>query len=182
MTDRTEEFRAKYQRKPEGNGGTFSFKPSAHAKAEKPVYQAFGTERQRQVNLWIRPNSANEETDLSIPYGYHKSMITDGGGFHISIFVNDDSILQIEIQGRNLGPQKGEPAPDSEDDTRDLWRKLLRGEVIWIQEFDPRQWDAPSDGAAVIAAIKVHRRAVVQNSEEMLPGEKRAAGTTGRRH
>src|SRR5579862_7515078 len=123
MTDRTEEFRQKYSRKPEnGHGASFTFKSS------KPVYKAFGTERQRQIYLWVRPNSANDETDFSIPYSFVKIMICDsGGGFHISIFVCDDSIQQIEIQGRNLGPFKGDTSPSSDDALHDMWRKLLKG-------------------------------------------------------
>jgi hypothetical protein len=181
MTDRTKEFREKYARKPE-NGVTFTFKNSAHTEPEKPVYKAFGTQRQRQTHLWIRPNGANEETDFSIPYSYQKTMITDGGGFHISMFFGDDSIQQIEIQGRNLGPHKGEPEPNSDEDMRDLWRNLLRGEVIWIQEFDPRKWEAPSEGATVVTAVKVHRKALAEKSDELLPGEKRAVGGTRNRH
>jgi hypothetical protein len=184
MTDRTKEFRDKYARKPE-NGGTFTFKHSAHKEPEKPAYKAFGTQRQRQSDLWIRPNGANEETDFSIPYSFRKTMITDGGGFHISMFFGDDSIQQIEIQGRNLGPHKGEPGPDDDEDirdSRDLWRNLLRCDVIWIQEFDPRKWEAPSEGAPIITAIKVHRKERAQNTEELLPGEKKVAGATGNRH
>lgn len=180
MSDRADEFRRKYQRNPQ-SGATFAFRTGA--KAEKPGYKAFGSERQRQSDLWIRPSRANEETDVSIPYSSRKTMITDGGGFHISIFVNDDSILQIEVQGRNLGPLKDEPHPQSDEAAPDLWRKLLRGEVIWIQEFDPRVFEAPSEDAPVVTAIKVHRRALPQKSEEeLLPGEKRIAGATRNRH
>ncbi|HEY4052742.1 MAG TPA: hypothetical protein VGL74_03320 [Terriglobales bacterium] len=181
MTERTQEFREKYGRKPE-NGGTFTFKHSAHKEPEKPAYKAFSTQRQRQNNLWIRPNGANDETDLSIPYIYHKTMITDGGGFHISIFVADDSIQQIEIQGRYLGPLKGEAALNDDGDERDsqdLWRNLLKGYVIWIREFDARIYASPADGEPVITAIKVHRKAVAEKSEEeLLPGERKIAGTT----
>ena len=180
MSDCTEKFREKYQRKPESGGGTFSFRNSA--KAEKPVYKAFGIERHTQSDLWIRPNGANEETDFSIPYSFRKTMVTDGGGFHISIFVSDDSIEQIEIHGRNMGPLKGEPNPSSDEAMHDLWRKLLRREVIWIQEFDPRVWDAPSDGEPVITAIKVHRKALPEKRQEELPGELKVAGATRNRH
>lgn len=145
-------------------------------KQKKPVYKAFGSERQRQNNLWVRTNNANTETDFSIPYPVHKKMITDGGGYHISIFVGDDSVVQIEIQGRNLGPFKGEPGQN--EDAQDLWRKLLRWEAMWIQEFDPRVWDLPSDGEPVITGIKVHHRAAGEKPEdEVLPGELRIAGT-----
>jgi hypothetical protein len=179
MTDHTQEFRQKYGRKPQsGQGTTFSFKSS-----DKPVYKAFGMERQRQMHLWIRPNGANDETDLSIPYSFVKPMLCDGGGFHISIFVADDSIQQIEIQGRNLGPFKGDTNPGSDEAMHDLWRKLLKGEVIWIQEFDPRVWDVPSEGETVITAIKVHRKALSEKSEEeLLPGERKIAGATRNRH
>jgi hypothetical protein len=185
MTDHATEFREKYGRKPE-SGGTFTSKNSAHKQPEKPAYKAFSTQRQRQNHLWIRPNGANEETDLSIPYIYHKTMITDGGGFHISIFVADDSIQQIEIQGRNLGPLKGERTPNDDEDVRDsqdLWRNLLKGYVIFIQEFDPRVWPVPSDGEPVITAIKVHRKArPAPTEEEPLPGELKIAATARNRH
>jgi hypothetical protein len=176
MTDHTQGFREKYGRKPgNGNGGSFTFKNT------KPVYKAFGTVNQRQISLWVRPNSANDETDFSVPYSYLKTMLTDGGGHHISSFVADDSILQIEIHGRNLGPFNGETS--NGEDTRDLWRKLLRNEVPWIQEFDARVWDAPADGEPVITAIKVHRKALPEKSEEeVLPGERKIAGATRNRH
>jgi len=32
--------------------------------------------------------------------------------------------------------------------------QLLKGEVMWIQEFDARVWEAPADGEPVITAIK----------------------------
>jgi hypothetical protein len=182
MADRTEEFRAKYQR-PEGKGGSFTFRNGEASKPGKPEYKAFGTERQRQNSLWVRTNNANSETDFSLPYPFHKKMITDGGGYHISIFVSDDSIVQIEIQGRNLGPSKGEPNPESNDGMQDLWRKLLRWEVIWIQEFDPRIWETPADGAPVITGIKVHHKLLAEKPEdERLPGELKVAGTTRNRH
>jgi hypothetical protein len=184
MADRTKEFTEKYERKP-GNSGSFGFKKSAHKEPEKPAYKAFGTQRQRQSDLWIRPNGANEETDFSIPYSFRKTMITCGGGFHISMFFGDDSIQQIEIHGRNLGPHKGEPGPDDDEDirdSRDLWRNLLRCDVIWIQEFDPRKWETPSEGAPVVTAIKVHRKALAEKPEELLPGEKKTVGTTRKGH
>lgn len=176
MTDHTQKFREKYGGKPgNGNGGTFTFKST------KPVYKAFGSERQRQIYLWLRPNIANDETDLGVPYSFVKTVLCDGGGFHISVFVSDDSIQQIEIQGRNLGPFKGDTSPSSEDAMLDLWRKLLKGEVIWIQEFDPRVWDVPPEGEPVITSIKVHRKALPERSEEeVLPGERKIAGARNR--
>ena len=185
MTDHAQEFRQKYGRKPE-NAGTFPFKNSAHKESEKPTYKAFSTQRQRQNHLWIRPNGANEETDLSVPYIYHKTMITCGVGFHISIFVADDSIQQIEIQGRNLGPLKAEVGFNDDDDvrdTQDLWRNLLKGYVIWIQEFDARVFATPADGQPVITAIKVHRKALPKKPEEdLLPGELKVAATARNPH
>jgi hypothetical protein len=178
MSDCTEKFREKYGRKPgNGNGGTFTFKNT------KPVYKAFGSERQRQMYLWVRPNGANDETDLGIPYSFIKNLLCDGGGMHVSVFVADDSIQQIEIQGRNLGPHKGDTSPSSDDAMHDLWRKLLKGEVMWIQEFDARVWEAPADGEPVITAIKVHRKALPEKSEEeVLPGERKIAGAARNRH
>jgi len=76
---------------------------------------------------------------------------------HVSVFVADDSIQQIEIQGRNLG-RTSDTSPSSDDAMHDLWRKLLKGEVMWIQEFDARVWEAPADGEPVITAIKVIAR------------------------
>jgi hypothetical protein len=174
----TQEFRERYQR-----NGTFTFRNSAQAKPQKLAYKAFSTERQRQIHLWIRPNDANEETEFSIPYScLSKPMYCDGGGFHISIFVNDDSILQVEIQGRCLGPHKGDISPDGEDALHDLWRKLLKNEVIYIQEFDPRKWDMPPDGEAVVLAIKVYRKPQPNKpDDEMLPGERKIVGAT-RKH
>lgn len=178
MADRTEEFRAIYERK-QGNGGSFSFKNPTPGNAGKPEYKAFGTERQRQNSLWVRPNNANSETDFSVPYPFHKKMITDGGGYHISIFCSDDSIVQIEIQGRNLGPFKGEP--NQNEDTHDFWRKLLRWEVIWIQEFDPRIWETPAEGIPVITGIKVHHKLLAEKpEEETLPGERKVANSNKR--
>ncbi len=122
----------------------------------KEPYQAFNAVPQPQFELWVRTNSANADTDTALPYSRRNHMITDGGGFVISQHY-DTPVISVTVQGRNL---------------QELFRKLLRHEVEWLMEFDPRKWATPPEDAPCITGIEIKRKPLPEKKDgESLPGE-----------
>jgi hypothetical protein len=108
----------------------------------KEIYQAFNAVQQPEFELWIRTSGVNTDTDTSLPYSRRNHMITDGSGFVISLHY-DTPIISVTVQGRNL---------------QELFRKLLRHELEWVMEFDPRKWAAPPEGEPCITGIEIKRK------------------------
>ena len=116
---------------------------------------------QPQFELWVRTNSANADTDTAMPYSRRNHMITDGSGFVISQHY-DTPIISVTVQGRNL---------------QELFRKLLRHEVEWLMEFDPRKWAAPPEDAPCITGIEIKRKPLPERKDEgSLPGDQESTG------
>lgn len=120
----------------------------------KEAYQAFNAVPQAQFELWVRPSSTNKNADTAIPYSRRNHMITDGSGFVISQHY-DTPVISVTIQGRNL---------------QDLFRKLLKHEVEWLMEFDPRKHAEPPADAPCILDIKITRKPLPESKDDTLPG------------
>lgn len=154
-------FEEKYRKKT--LGAEPAAMPAAPPKetAGKEAYQAFGAVAHPEFELWIRTNSANTNTDTSLPYSRRSHMITDGNGFVISQHY-DTPIISVTVQGRNL---------------QELFRKLLRHEVEWVMEFDPRKWASPPEDAPCITGIEIKRKPLpAQKDDDALPGDRGPAG------
>lgn len=156
------DFEEKYRRKVAGGELAAIVAGPARTAPDKEPYQAFNASPQAQFDLWVRTSSANENTDTSLPYSRRNHMITDGGGFLISQHF-DTPVISVMVQGRNL---------------QELFRKLLRHEVEWIMEFDPRLWPTPPDDAPCITAIQIKRKPLqeekgdnVNSGDEMSPAK-----------
>jgi len=136
----------------------------APVESEKQEYKAYNATSHPEFELWIRPNAANDDTDTSMPYSYRNHMITDGSGFVISMHFNTP-IICVTVQGRNLG---------------DLFRKLLKHEVEWVMEFDPRKWANPPADAPCITGIQIARKPIPdkKTADDSLPGEKKPTDKT----
>jgi len=143
-------FEEKYRRKTPGpEPAALAAAPPKDASG-KEVYQPFNAVPQAQFELWVRTNSVNADTDTAMPYSRRNHMISDGGGFVISQHY-DTPIISVTIQGRNL---------------QDLFRKLLKHEVEWLMEFDPRKHAAPADDAPCILDIKISRKPLPENKSD----------------
>src|SRR5579863_10407567 len=132
-------FDEKYRKKALGAESAATVAAPPKETSGKEPYQAFNAVTQPQFELWVRTNSANADTDTALPYSRRNSMITDGSGFVISQHY-DTPIISVTVQGRNL---------------QELFRKLLRHEVEWVMEFDPRKWAAPPEGEPCITGIVI---------------------------
>jgi hypothetical protein len=157
-------FEEKYRkRNPEGVGSA-SPSPSAAQvlqTAAKDEYKAFSGSAHPEFDLWVRTAQANEFTDAALPYSCRNDMMTDGSGFVISMHFSAP-LISVTLHGRNLG---------------ELFQKLLRHEVVWLMEFDPRKWDTPADDAPCITGIEVKHKPLPEKTEDSaLPGEKKPAG------
>lgn len=132
-------------------------------------YKAFNSAAHSKFQLWFRTSDASPHANTSMPYSYVNHMITDGGGFVISMHFSTP-IVSVTLQGRNLG---------------DLWRKLLEHEVEWVMEFDPRKWATPPEDAPCITGIEIVRKSLPESEADGLPGEKKSKNTpntSGSRH
>jgi hypothetical protein len=150
-------FDEKYRRK---TPGAEPAAPVAAPPTESPgkeSYQAFNAVTQPQFELWVRTNSANSDTDTAMPYSRRNHMITDGSGFVISQHY-DTPIISVTVQGRNL---------------QEIFRRLLRHEVEWLMEFDPRKWAAPPEDAPCITGIEIKRKPLPEpRNDDAARGEK----------
>jgi hypothetical protein len=134
--------------------------------AAEEEYKAYNTAAHAKFQLWFRTSDASQHANTSMPYSYLNHMITDGSGFVISMHFSTP-VISVTIQGRNLA---------------DLWRKLLEHEVEWVMEFDPRKWATPPEDAPCITGIEIVRKPLPEVEEARLPGEKKAASSSGSRH
>jgi hypothetical protein len=57
---------------------------------------------------------------------------------------------------------------------KQLHHKLLRHEVEWVREFDPRKWPAPAENAPCITAIEIRHRPLPERNADALAGEKKS--------
>jgi len=126
--------------------------------AAKDEYKAFNSSAHPETDLWVRVSSASKHADIAMPYGYRNHMIYDGDGFLISMHFGTP-IISVTLHGRNM---------------HDLFRKLLKREVEWVMEFDPKKWEPLSDDAACITGIEIKRKPIFEKEEDggTLPGEK----------
>ena len=158
MSDFTEKYRKK------DSGAELSTPPAPSPAIEtlkaaaKEEYKAYNTSAHPELEMWVRPNAANEWTDISVPYAYRNHMISDGSGFVISMHFNTP-VISVVVHGRNLN---------------DLWRKLMKHEVDWIMEYDARKWEALPEDAPCITGIAIMHAPVPGKRVEdgALPGEK----------
>lgn len=133
--------------------------------AAKDEYKAYNSSAHPEFNLWVRTGPGNAFADVSIPYSYCNHMITDGSGFVISLHYSTP-VICVTLHGRNL---------------QDVWRKLLRHEVEWVMEFDPKKWDTPAEGEPCITGIEVtHKPLPGKTEDDAPPGEKKTAASTAR--
>jgi len=121
--------------------------------AAKEEYKAFNGSAHPETDLWVRTSDANANADVGMPYGYRNHMIYDGAGFVISMHFGTP-IISVTLHGRNM---------------HDLWRKLLKREVEWVMEYDPKAWDAPAEGVACITGIEIKRKPLPESDEESRP-------------
>jgi hypothetical protein len=155
-------FEEKYRKKTPGDAAPAAATPAIEVlkAAAKEEYKACNTSAHPELELWVRTSAANPNAETSIPYSYRNHMITDGSGFVISMHFSTP-VISVTLQGRNLG---------------ELWRKLLRHEVEWVQEFDPRKWAVPGDGEPCITGIQIARKPLPETDDGRLPGEKKESG------
>lgn len=86
-------------------------------------YKPWNAMAHPELELWIRPNSANEWTDVYLPYSYRNHMISDGNGFVISMHYSTPIIL-VTLHGRNL---------------QELVHLLSKRQIEWVMEYDARK-------------------------------------------
>lgn len=154
-------FEEKYRRKTPGAESAATPAAPPRETPGKEAYQAFNPAAHPEFELWIRTSSVNGDTDTSLPYSRRNHMITDGSGFVISLHY-DTPIISVTLQGRNL---------------QELFRKLLKHEVEWVMEFDPRKWAAPSEGEPCITGIDIKRKPLPKTKTgDAPPDEKESSG------
>ena len=146
-------FDEKYRKKSPGAEPAATVAVPARDATGKEPYQAFNAVPQAQFELWVRTNSGNKNSDTAMPYSRRNHMITDGSGYVISQHY-DTPVISVTVQGRNL---------------QELFRKLLRHEVEWLMEFDPRKWAAPPDDAPCITGIEIKRKPLPEQREGDVP-------------
>jgi hypothetical protein len=150
-------FEEKYRRKIPGAEPAATPAVPTKETSPKEAYQAFNAVSQPQYELWVRTNSANADTDTAMPYSRRNHMITDGSGFVISQHY-DTPIISVTVQGRNL---------------QELFRKLLRHEVEWLMEFDPRKFATLPEDAPCITGIEITRKPIPEAKDsDALPDDK----------
>jgi hypothetical protein len=152
-------FEEKYRRKTLGPEPAAAVAAPLRDACGKEAYQAFNAVPQAQFDLWVRTSSANQNSDTAMPYSRRNHMITDGSGFVISLHY-DTPIICVTMQGRNL---------------QELFRRLLKHEVEWLMEYDPRKHAAPADDAPCILDIKISRKPLPEN-KDTLPGGQEPSG------
>lgn len=154
-------FDEKYREKSLGGEPAVPVVAAPKETSGKEPYAAFNALPQAQFDLWLRTNSANPDTDTTLPYSRRNHMITDGSGFVISQHY-DTPVISVTVQGRNL---------------QELFRKLLRHEVEWLMEFDPRKWATSPEDAPCITGIEIKRKPLPERKDDdALPDEKRYLG------
>jgi hypothetical protein len=120
-------------------------------------YEAFHCQSEPQFDLWLRTGDSNEDPETSIPYARRNKMTTDGAGFLITMHF-DGPVLSVRLHGRGLAQ---------------LHHKLLRHEVEWVREFDPRKWQAPAESEPCVTAIEIRHRPLPEKNPDALAGEKK---------
>jgi hypothetical protein len=121
-------------------------------------YDPFRFQSDPQFDLWLQTSDANEDPETSLPYGRRNKMTTDGAGFLITMHY-DGPVLSVRLHGRGL---------------KELHYKLLRHEVEWVREFDPRKWQAPAEGKPCVTAIEIRHRPLPERNTDAVPGEKKS--------
>ena len=122
-------------------------------------YKAYNSVAHPELELWIRPNAANEWTDVYLPYSYRNHMISDGNGFVISMHFSTPIIL-VTLHGRNL---------------KELVHQLSKRQIEWVMEYDPRRWPELPTHQPCITGIEIrHAPRAAKKEDDTLPGEKKA--------
>jgi hypothetical protein len=103
----------------------------------------FSSALQAPPTLWVRCHVGKSACDFAPAYAFRRHLHYDGNGYFIGMNYTD---CRVQVFGRNL---------------HDLFLKLLRNEVEWIQEHDPRKWQTPSEesSAPIITSIKISFKA-----------------------
>ena len=160
-------FEEKYRRKPVGGQATVvetEAPPSLPVggamdllkDAAKDEYKAFNASAHPETDLWVRVSDANSNADVALPYSYRNHMVYDGAGFVISMHFST-AVISVTLHGRNL---------------QDLFRKLLKREVEWVMEYDPKKWESLPDNAACITGIEIKRAPVKNGDDDAATGER----------
>lgn len=125
---------------------------------EPDEYKPYNTMAHPELELWIRPNSANNWTDVYLPYSHRNHMISDGSGFVISMFFTTP-VSTVIIHGRNL---------------QELVHMLSKRQVEWVMEYDARKWPEVPPGMPCITGIEIsHAPRPAKRDDDGLPGEKK---------
>ena len=135
--------------------------------AASDEYKAFNSTAHAELELWIRPNSANDWTDVYLPYSYRNHMISDGSGFVISMHFNTP-VISVTLHGRNL---------------RELVHMLFKRQVEWVMEYDPRKWPELPEDAPCITGIDIRHAmhpSKAKKNDDTLPGEKKEPEETAK--
>lgn len=120
-------------------------------------YKAWNAMAHPELELWIRPNSANAWTDVYLPYSYRNHMISDGAGFVISMHYSTPIIL-VTLHGRNL---------------QELVHLLSKRQIEWVMEYDARKWPELPPDAPCITGIDIrHAPRPAKKADDALPGER----------
>ncbi|MBV8810664.1 MAG: hypothetical protein JO033_18500 [Acidobacteriaceae bacterium] len=128
--------------------------------AASDEYKAYNPMPHQELELWIRPNAANEWTDVYLPYSYRNHMISDGHGFVISMHFSTP-IIVVTLHGRDL---------------KELVHLLSKRQIEWVMEYDPRIWPELPPDKPCITGIEIRHapRAAKKEEEDALPSEKKA--------
>ena len=138
---------------------------AAASTEEKEEYKPFNATAHPELELWIRPNSANEWPHVYLPYSYRNHMISDGNGFVISMHFSTP-IISVTLHGRNL---------------RELVHMLFKRQVEWVMEYDPRKWPEVADGAPCITGIDIkHAPRPSKKDDDTIPGERKEPEQTAK--
>ncbi len=135
--------------------------------AAKDEYKACNTSAHPETDLWVRVSDANSNADVVLPYSYRNHMIYDGAGFVISMHFSTP-VISVTLHGRNLD---------------DLFRKLVKREVEWVMEYDPKKWEALPENAPCITGIEIKRAPLPErkhDDDDTTTGEKIAPGKTAK--
>lgn len=114
----------------------------------KEEYRAYGSVAHATPSILFRVNRENPEPWSFAPYGYMQGGTTDGSGLFISVVFPNH--MGVRIHGRNLD---------------ELLGLLLAHHVTWVEEFDPRRFDNPPPGAAIVTGIEIRRVARPEKPE-----------------
>lgn len=154
-------FEEKYRAKNRTDAAPAS--PAAHVPAMEMLkaaaqdeYKAYNAFPHQELELWIRPNAANERPDVYLPYSYRNHTLSDGKGFFISMHYNTP-IITVTIHGRNL---------------QELAHLLPKRQVEWVKEYDAREHGELAAGAPCITGIEIkHAPRQGKKDDDTQPGE-----------